>query len=101
MRSARAAGRRLPLAPRSSSRSEHLRIGPAQHQLHHSDDPRRYDRNCGSARAIWDWVGGSLHVPAARERVRCGLPRREQNHQRTVRSALVDPLRAGVGRLLG
>ena len=33
-------------------------ISPAQHQLHHSVEPRHFDRNLGSALAIWDrWFG--------------------------------------------
>lgn len=41
---------------------ERLFISPAQHQIHHSDQPRHFDRNFGSFLAIWDglfgtWVG--------------------------------------------
>lgn len=41
---------------------EHLLISPAQHQLHHSVAEEHYDKNFGSALAIWDWVFGSLHL---------------------------------------
>ncbi len=40
---------------------------PAHHQVHHSTDPRHFDKNLGFALAVWDWAFGTLHVPA-RER---------------------------------
>lgn len=33
---------------------EHLFISPAQHQIHHSTQYRHFDKNFGSALAIWD-----------------------------------------------
>lgn len=35
-------------------------ISPAQHQIHHSLDKSHYDKNFGSALAIWDRLFGSL-----------------------------------------
>ena len=40
---------------------------PAHHQVHHSTDPRHFDKNLGFALAVWDWAFGTLHIPA-RER---------------------------------
>jgi sterol desaturase/sphingolipid hydroxylase (fatty acid hydroxylase superfamily) len=37
---------------------------PAHHQIHHSDDPKHFDRNLGYALAVWDWAFGTLYVPA-------------------------------------
>ncbi|WP_420549634.1 sterol desaturase family protein [Curvivirga sp.] len=39
---------------------EKLFISPAQHQIHHSNNVRHYDKNFGVVLAIWDWLGGSL-----------------------------------------
>lgn len=36
---------------------------PAHHQLHHSVDPRHYDKNLGYSLALWDWAFGTLAVP--------------------------------------
>jgi sterol desaturase/sphingolipid hydroxylase (fatty acid hydroxylase superfamily) len=33
---------------------ENIFISPAQHQIHHSDNPKHFDRNFGSALALWD-----------------------------------------------
>ena len=41
---------------------ERILLSPAQHQIHHSDDPRHYDRNFGVALACWDrWFGTHCH----------------------------------------
>jgi sterol desaturase/sphingolipid hydroxylase (fatty acid hydroxylase superfamily) len=39
---------------------ERLVISPAQHQIHHSDNPAHHDRNFGSFLAVWDALFGSL-----------------------------------------
>jgi len=51
----------------------HLLISPAQHQIHHSDAPRHFDRNLGFIFAFWDWSAGTLYVPRGREDIRYGL----------------------------
>ncbi|SFR82874.1 sterol desaturase family protein [Sphingomonas jatrophae] len=49
-------------------------LGPAHHQVHHSADPRHFDRNFGNVLALWDRLGGSFHRPAERREVpRFGL----------------------------
>ncbi len=39
-------------------------LSPAHHQIHHSNDPAHFDKNLGSCLAIWDWLFGTLYVPA-------------------------------------
>ncbi|GIK81444.1 MAG: sterol desaturase family protein [Pseudorhodoplanes sp.] len=41
-----------------------LFISPAHHQIHHSTNPAHFNKNMGSCLAIWDWMFGTLHVPA-------------------------------------
>ncbi len=49
-------------------------LSPAHHQIHHSADPRHFDRNFGSALAIWDRLFGTFHMPAmVREPLRFGV----------------------------
>jgi sterol desaturase/sphingolipid hydroxylase (fatty acid hydroxylase superfamily) len=43
-----------------------LLISPAHHQIHHSANPKHFNRNFGRCLAIWDWAFGTLHVPAKR-----------------------------------
>ncbi len=35
-------------------------ISPAQHQIHHSDNPAHFDSNMGGTLAIWDRLAGTL-----------------------------------------
>jgi sterol desaturase/sphingolipid hydroxylase (fatty acid hydroxylase superfamily) len=42
---------------------------PAHHQIHHSTDPRHFDKNLGFALAIWDWVFGTLYIPSKQREV--------------------------------
>jgi sterol desaturase/sphingolipid hydroxylase (fatty acid hydroxylase superfamily) len=51
-----------------------LLVSPAHHQIHHSVDPQHHNRNFGSTLAIWDWLFGTLHIPAERrEQLRFGV----------------------------
>ncbi len=49
-------------------------ISPAHHQVHHSTNPVHFNKNLGSCLAVWDWMFGTLHVPAkAPERLNFGV----------------------------
>jgi sterol desaturase/sphingolipid hydroxylase (fatty acid hydroxylase superfamily) len=37
-------------------------LSPAQHQIHHSEDPRHFGTNFGSTLAVWDRLFGTLFV---------------------------------------
>ncbi|MEM9797940.1 MAG: sterol desaturase family protein [Pseudomonadota bacterium] len=58
---------------------EHILISPAQHQIHHSSDPKHHDKNYGEVFAIWDWMFGTLYVPRGRETLTFGLADGEGN----------------------
>ena len=38
-------------------------VSPAHHQIHHSTNPKHFNRNYGSCLALWDWMFGTLYVP--------------------------------------
>jgi sterol desaturase/sphingolipid hydroxylase (fatty acid hydroxylase superfamily) len=46
---------------------------PVLHQIHHSDQPRHYDKNFGRILLIWDWLFGTLYIPKEREAINFGL----------------------------
>lgn len=76
---------------------EHVFISPAQHQIHHSTAVEHHDRNYGSMFALWDWVFGTLYIPAAKEELVFGVSdadgvRLEQPHK-TLSAALLKPFR--------
>jgi sterol desaturase/sphingolipid hydroxylase (fatty acid hydroxylase superfamily) len=83
-------------------------ISPAQHQIHHSRDPRHYDRNYGELFALWDWLFGTLYVPGREpEQLQFGLTGEDANIHPTLRAAYLVPfvncgkiLRARARRLL-
>jgi len=74
-------------------------LSPAHHQLHHSDDPIHFNKNFGSCLSVWDWMFGTLHMPAGqRERLVFGAgPRLRSNH--SVPHALLSPLVQGLQAL--
>ena len=48
-------------------------ISPAMHQIHHSIDPKHYDRNYGEVFALCDWMFGTLYIPKSREAITFGV----------------------------
>ena len=73
-------------------------VSPAMHQIHHSRAERHWDRNYGEVFAVWDWMFGSIYLPAGRERLSFGLADGEDVHP-TLASALMEPF-AYAGRTL-
>ena len=51
----------------------HIFISPAQHQIHHSNAERHYDKNLGFIFSVWDWMAGTLYVPDGKENLTFGL----------------------------
>jgi sterol desaturase/sphingolipid hydroxylase (fatty acid hydroxylase superfamily) len=77
-----------------------LFVSPAHHQIHHSADPKHFNTNFGSCLALWDWMFGTLYVPAkAREPLAFGVPGHTDAH--TVKAELVDPVLNAGRRLFG
>lgn len=66
-------------------------ISPAHHQVHHSADPRHFNKNFGSCLALWDWMFGTLYIPSKqREALEFGVTDHRDAH--TVKGELVNPL---------
>ncbi|OHU87691.1 MULTISPECIES: sterol desaturase family protein [Pseudoalteromonas] len=55
-------------------------ISPAQHQIHHSDNPQHFDTNLGSALAIWDRMYGSLIKASAAPHISIGVGQYDAGH---------------------
>lgn len=67
-------------------------LSPAHHQVHHSSDPRHFNRNFGASLALFDRLFGTLHVPGpAREVTQFGLGDQVVNPH-SVTATLVAPL---------
>jgi sterol desaturase/sphingolipid hydroxylase (fatty acid hydroxylase superfamily) len=66
-------------------------VSPAHHQVHHSADPKHFNKNFGSCLALWDWMFGTLYIPQKeREPLTFGFADRPDAH--TVKGELVAPL---------
>ena len=72
---------------------------PHYHQLHHSTDPRHFDKNFGLLLSIWDRIFGTLHVPEPDESFSFGLGHESREYQSTA-GLYVLPLRK-MARLMG
>ena len=76
-------------------------LSPAHHQIHHSDNPKHFDRNFGSFLSLWDWMFGTLHMPTqARERLNFGVGRRAV-HDHTLFGVVLTPFTMAWRRLAG
>jgi sterol desaturase/sphingolipid hydroxylase (fatty acid hydroxylase superfamily) len=73
----------------------HVLSSPAQHQIHHSTDPKHYDKNFGFFLSVWDWMFGTLYVPKEKETLEFGLT--DGTSHKTLTGALFGPL----GRIAG
>ena len=75
-----------------------LFVSPAHHQVHHSADPKHFNKNYGSCLALWDWMFGTLYIPAKqREPLVFGVTDHQNAH--TVKAELVDPFVKAAGHL--
>ena len=66
-------------------------VSPAHHQVHHSADPKHFNKNFGSCLALWDWMFGTLYIPDVnREALRFGFADHADAH--TLKGELVAPV---------
>jgi len=72
---------------------------PHYHQLHHSANPKHFDKNFGLMLSIWDRIFGTLHKPEPDESFAFGLGSESEEYRSTF-GLYVLPLRK-IGRLLG
>ena len=71
-------------------------VSPAHHQVHHSADPKHFNKNYGSCLALWDWMFGTLYVPQKeRETLTFGFADRPDAH--TLKGELVAPFVEAAG----
>lgn len=66
-------------------------ISPAMHQIHHSEDPKHWDKNMGGGLAIWDRMGGTLYIPQGKEELQFGIGSETRDY-RTLYGAYIEPV---------
>ncbi|MDI3273308.1 sterol desaturase family protein [Pseudomonas sp. AL03] len=71
---------------------EHVLNSPAQHQIHHSDAPRHFNRNFGTNLSVWDWMFGTLYVThSTPEPLKFGTGEQDHDRYLTLYSLIVTP----------
>ncbi|MFC5695671.1 sterol desaturase family protein [Pseudomonas sp. GCM10022186] len=71
---------------------EHVLNSPAQHQIHHSDAPRHFNKNFGTNLSLWDWMFGTLYVTSSKpESIRFGTREKDDERYLTLYSLIVTP----------
>lgn len=68
-------------------------VSPAMHQIHHSTDPRHWNKNHGEIFALWDWMFGTLYIPHEREELNFGIGGDEVNEHTSLARAYWVPFR--------
>lgn len=73
-------------------------VSPAHHQVHHSGNPKHFNKNFGSCLALWDWMFGTLYVPQkTREPLIFGFPDFADAH--TFKGEVIEPFVNAAGHL--
>jgi sterol desaturase/sphingolipid hydroxylase (fatty acid hydroxylase superfamily) len=73
---------------------------PHWHQLHHSVDPRHYDRNFGLLFSFWDRWFGTLCVPERNEEFKFGLMDRDVRDYQSLFGLYILPLKKMGGQIV-
>ena len=66
-------------------------VSPAQHQIHHSSDPKHWDRNMGLIFSFWDQLFGTHYIPRERENLKFGIDVYEPNPFKSVSDMYLKP----------
>ncbi|MEL6422040.1 MAG: sterol desaturase family protein, partial [Pseudomonadota bacterium] len=66
-------------------------VSPAQHQIHHSSDPKHFDKNFGLVFSFWDQLAGTSYIPRRHEKLSFGLSREEPNPFKSVADIYIKP----------
>jgi sterol desaturase/sphingolipid hydroxylase (fatty acid hydroxylase superfamily) len=73
---------------------EHVLISPAQHQIHHGNEEKYFDKNYGSIFAIWDLMFGTLLISQKQEKINFGIKKEEQKEYRSLIQNIWTPVRS-------
>ncbi len=70
---------------------EYLFISPLQHQIHHSRNPKHWNKNMGSRLAIWDWMFGTLVRSKEVQKLTFGLGQGQDKDYRNFIKVIINP----------
>jgi len=66
-------------------------ISPAMHHVHHSENPKHYDKNFGFMLTCYDRIFGTIYYPDKKEKFTFGLGREQKEGYHTLKGALIAP----------
>ena len=69
----------------------YILISPYMHQIHHSKEPRHFDKNMGSIFSVWDYLFGTLYISAPDEEFKLGVAGAPADIHGTLRKAYLEP----------
>lgn len=67
------------------NRIENWIISPAQHQIHHSTNPKHFDKNLGTALAIWDRLFGTHIKAEGVQKLTFGVGKHNPDHSSVIK----------------
>lgn len=74
-------------------------VSPAQHQIHHSSDPKHFDRNMGLIFSFWDQLFKTHYIPREREQLSYGLSRHEPSPFQSISEIYIKPFKLAYRQL--
>lgn len=80
---------------------DHVILSPHWHQVHHSVDPRHYDKNFGLLFSFWDRIFGTQFVPDPKEDLKFGLMDRDVRDYQSLYGLYILPLKKMAGHIVG
>jgi sterol desaturase/sphingolipid hydroxylase (fatty acid hydroxylase superfamily) len=72
---------------------EKILISPYQHQIHHSSDPKHYNKNMGGKFAIWDLIFGTLVRSKDVKNVKFGLGKENKDYDTFSKNLILSPIK--------
>lgn len=72
---------------------------PALHLIHHSTDPKHFDKNFARIFVFWDRLAGTLYMPKAYEAVAFGIGRGEEQRYQSLGGVYLRPFKQVAARL--
>ncbi|MDD3021140.1 MAG: sterol desaturase family protein [Alphaproteobacteria bacterium] len=84
-------------------RHSHVKIGanrfwscviqtPAHHHIHHSMEPKHFDKNMGFCLAVWDWMFGTLSIPQKGQKIEFGIED-DLKESYSLRDHMIEPIK--------
>jgi sterol desaturase/sphingolipid hydroxylase (fatty acid hydroxylase superfamily) len=72
---------------------QYILICPSQHQIHHSVEPKHWDKNMGYVFAFWDYFFGTLYIAKTEDVYEYGLSKTQDNTYDSLANIYIQPFK--------